>query len=1051
MSSNSELAHYGVKGMKWGVRKEYVPHPRKTSSKQGSSKKTSKRSKMDPDDKRRERNKKIAKALLATAAGVALGTAAYKFYREHGREYLDTVIKAGTNIQHLTNDGSNKETKRVFASYTDRDNKAYDARLGRLLSYRESDVYKRVFSSSKDIRIPSDRNAAKLMKKLMDSDSDFKRYVDSFSKNKDLKKIYEEFGSKAFVDGSKNGQKQLQKFFDLLKENGYNGVSDIYDRKVSGMDTRNPVLIFDMKNVVEKSVTRLANGAYDEAEEIYLNKIRKENRQVRSAKFVSKALGLAGAATYATTLKPNKKNGKKKRNTSSDVKHGEEIYHYGVKGMKWGVRKEYSHHPRKAATKALKKDEQRERNKKIALGLLAGAATIAIGSLAYNAYRKNGKYFFDTVVKAGTEFQRITSIPNQRSNRVYAFYKSGDRDRYIGHLGEARMDQNNKAFVKTLKSVKEIRAPSDRKAAKLMESLMKTDPDFKKYVESLRGYSDQINGVKSGRSMSANYNNLNVLGPMHIGQNGDQQMQKFYNLLKQNGYNAITDFNDRFHSDLNARNPIIIFDMSSVVEKSVDRLDRDTINNAKKKTELIDNGAKYVATTLGVSGGMLYMGNKSEKNSNGKNVKHSNDLAHYGVKGMKWGVRKEYVPHPRQRARITTITKATSSGKTKLSPKDAVSSFLTRVKRTTFYNYYRVNGKKYVDTVVKEGTTFQRVTVNPDEKLDRMYAVYKPEDKNLYKGRLGQLRKMQTGGSVYSKEFTAKKAVKAPSDKKSEEFLKTLMDRDKEFAEYVKSLKDSGFNRVNKHPITSYDHYKNFNLAGVMDQSQNGMKQAQKYYRLLKRNGYNAVTDLNDRKYSSFKADNPIILFDMKDFVETSVKEISNKEIRNALAIDQLRRSGTVFTNTALKISEKEYGTVKYSEELGGGIITNPEELYHYGVRGMKWGVRKKYQPHPRALLRKQRLRKAKITKTADTVNRARSKDDYKTLSDDELRARLNRMNMEKQYKNLYSELETPGRHRAEKIGERFVDQALVGVAVAGAAGVTRKYGRQVVDKIMHH
>lgn len=25
----SSFAHYGVKGMKWGVRKEYVPHPRK--------------------------------------------------------------------------------------------------------------------------------------------------------------------------------------------------------------------------------------------------------------------------------------------------------------------------------------------------------------------------------------------------------------------------------------------------------------------------------------------------------------------------------------------------------------------------------------------------------------------------------------------------------------------------------------------------------------------------------------------------------------------------------------------------------------------------------------------------------------------------------------------------------------------------------------------------------------------------------------------------------------------------------------------------------------
>ncbi|WP_431021408.1 DUF7211 domain-containing protein [Enterococcus cecorum] len=25
----------------------------------------------------------------------------------------------------------------------------------------------------------------------------------------------------------------------------------------------------------------------------------------------------------------------------------------------------------------------------------------------------------------------------------------------------------------------------------------------------------------------------------------------------------------------------------------------------------------------------------------------------------------------------------------------------------------------------------------------------------------------------------------------------------------------------------------------------------------------------------------------------------------------------------------------------------NQYELYHHGVRGMKWGIRKKYKPHP--------------------------------------------------------------------------------------------------------
>ena len=34
---------------------------------------------------------------------------------------------------------------------------------------------------------------------------------------------------------------------------------------------------------------------------------------------------------------------------------------------------------------------------------------------------------------------------------------------------------------------------------------------------------------------------------------------------------------------------------------------------------------------------------------------YRNYLAHHGVKGMKWGQRKEYVPHPRMRARRQTL------------------------------------------------------------------------------------------------------------------------------------------------------------------------------------------------------------------------------------------------------------------------------------------------------------------------------------------------------------------------------------------------------------
>lgn len=399
------------------------------------------------------------------------------------------------------------------------------------------------------------------------------------------------------------------------------------------------------------------------------------------------------------------------------------------------------------------------------------------------------------------------------------------------------------------------------------------------------------------------------------------------------------------------------------------------------------------------------------------------NICHYGVKGMKWGVRKEYVPHPRQSTGSPQRISVRHG-------KSAVTKFMKNAEKTlrvAAYDYYRVNGKKYVDTVISAGTDFQRVTVNKDEKLDRMYAVYKSEDKNLYAGRLGQLRRLQTGGPVYAKNFSSKKTIKAPSDKKSESLMVELMNRDMEFSDYVHSLKDSGFNRVTKHPKTNYDHYKNFNLAGIMDQSENGMRQAQKYYKLLKKNGYNAITDLNDRKYSSFKADNPVILFDMKNFVETSVRELDRKEINNALARDQLRRAGGPFTMAALKMAEKEYGTIGHSDNFA-----------HYGVKGMKWGVRKKRELFPR-------IRKVKKEPSY-------KKRDSRTLTNAELQERITRLNLEKQYTNLYSEVRSPIRHKAlRNAGNQFVNQAFVNVAAAAvAAKVTKPYVDKLIDKIQN-
>lgn len=97
-------------------------------------------------------------------------------------------------------------------------------------------------------------------------------------------------------------------------------------------------------------------------------------------------------------------------------------------------------------------------------------------------------------------------------------------------------------------------------------------------------------------------------------------------------------------------------------------------------------------------------------------------------------------------------------------------------------------------------------------------------------------------------------------------------------------------------------------------------------------------------------------------------------------------------------------------------------ELSHFGVKGMKWGVRKSR------------------TSTVESSPRKKLKSkEIKSLSDDELRKRINRIQMEKQYKQLTK--------REQSKGSKVVKDILIGGAkVAAAAYVTKVVGDNIAS-----
>lgn len=334
-----------------------------------------------------------------------------------------------------------------------------------------------------------------------------------------------------------------------------------------------------------------------------------------------------------------------------------ELYHHGIKGMRWGIRrfqnkdgsltptgkKRYddstpkqikkNNHRLKLEDKYRQKGASQKEAEALAEKRIRGekyvAAAAGVTLAACAAYYAHKRYAVDKVISSDTEFHRIMKLNSDdviREGPQYMAYKKGDRTKYKGILAKTFEAQksygiHDKEIVDvSVKAKQDIKIASPKRAKDTFERLYRENDDFREAVsrsnvEMAKNYKEAgINNkitkiyrnVNNKGSLSKNdirgkaYDAFNV-GLVNDSESGKKAARIFYDDLKKQGVNAVQDINDKKYSGYGSKNPIITFGGSYDYSRKV--MDSETIQknyNKAMNDRVVESLAKEGAAYCGI-------------------------------------------------------------------------------------------------------------------------------------------------------------------------------------------------------------------------------------------------------------------------------------------------------------------------------------------------------------------------------------------------------------------------------------------------------------------
>ena len=296
------------------------------------------------------------------------------------------------------------------------------------------------------------------------------------------------------------------------------------------------------------------------------------------------------------------------------------VAHFGIKGMKWGLRRytrynKKSDHQLKLEAKYQQKGKTKEEaeaaaKKRIKIEkTIAASAGIVLGAAATVALIKKYKDYSDDII-VGTKDNPIYRMEmmndtkdHDMSGAVYGVYKKKDTPQYFGvlakqrnmaelytnqakeHLGIKTDPKNAHAMKMAYDSG--VKMASTKNSKKIFKDLMKNDPTFKKNVNKMG--TTVLFDPNHRNQYDTFIRDLAGTGKKGTGRDSDAAKQ-FFSELSKRGYGAIHDSNDAKFSGFGAKSAGIFF--KDGYNWTAEKLsDQEIEDNAKIGQKIINRAA----------------------------------------------------------------------------------------------------------------------------------------------------------------------------------------------------------------------------------------------------------------------------------------------------------------------------------------------------------------------------------------------------------------------------------------------------------------------------